>query len=194
MEDKDNKTRIRISVGNSYIEIEGTEDYIEKKLKETESFTPLMERLGGATNSSSAVIEGAKPRVKPRTVKKKKPVSRAIESYNVLPDLDLAGKDDIPSLEDFYKNKKPSSAMESNTVFIYYLKKLRNISNIGVNHVYSCYKSVNAKAPKALYQSLVDTRGKRGWIITTNMDDIGIGIAGENFVELELPKTKKSEK
>ena len=191
---EDNKTRIRISVGNSYIEIEGTEDYIEKKLKETESFTPIMERLGGATNSSSAVIEGAKPGVKPKTVKKKKPVIRAPESYNVLPDLDLASKDDIPSLEDFYKNKKPSSAMESNTVFIYYLKKLRNISNIGVNHVYSCYKSVNAKAPKALYQSLVDTRGEKGWIITTNMDDIGIGIAGENFVELELQKTKKSEK
>jgi hypothetical protein len=191
---EDNKTRIRISVGNSYIEIEGTEDYIEKKLKETESFAPLMERLGAATTSSSAVIEGAKPEVKQGTVKKKKPVSRAPESYNVLPDLDLAGKDDIPSLEDFYKDKKPSNAMESNAVFVYYLKKLRNISKIGINHVYSCYKNVKAKAPKALYQSLADTRKAKGWIITTNMDDIGIGIAGENFVEHELPKTKKSEK
>lgn len=191
---EDNKTRIRISVGNSYIEIEGTEDYIEKKLKETESFAPLMERLGGATASSSAVIEGAKPRVRPGTAKKKKPVSRAPESYNVLPDLDLAGKDDIPSLKDFYKSKNPSNAMESNAVFIYYLKKLRNINKIGINHVYSCYKNVEAKAPKALYQSLADTRKAKGWIITTNMDDIGIGIGGENFVELELPKTKKSEK
>jgi len=191
---EDNKTRIRISVGNSYIEIEGTEDYIEKKLKETESFAPLMEKLGGATTSSSAVIEGAKPGVEPGTVKKKKPVSRAPESYNVLPDLDLAGKDDIPSLEDFYKDKKPSNAMESNAVFIYYLKKLRNISKIGINHVYSCYKNVRAKAPKALYQSLADTRKTKGWIITTSMDDIGIGIGGENFVEHDLPKTKKSEK
>ena len=190
---EDNKTRIRISVGDSYVEIEGTEDYIEKKLKDTESFTPLMERLGGVTASSSAVVEGAKPGVKPR-IPKKKPVSRTPESYKVVPDLDLAGKDDIPSLEDFYKDKNPSSAMESNAIFIYYLKRLRNISKVGTNHVYSCYKHVKAKAPKALYQSLADTRKAKGWIITTNMDDIGIGIAGENFVEHELPKTKKSEK
>lgn len=191
---ENNRTKIKIAVGDSYIEIEGTEDYIEKKLKETESFAPLMERLGGATTLSSAVSEGAKPGVKPRTAKKKKPVSRVPESYNVLPDLDLAGKDDIPSLKDFYKSKNPSNAMESNTVFIYYLKKLRKINKIGINHVYSCYKNVEAKAPKALYQSLADTRKAKGWIITTNMDDIGIGIGGENFVELELPKTKKSEK
>lgn len=190
---EDNRTRIRISIGNSCIEIEGTQDYIEKKLKETESFTPLMERLGGVTASSSAVIEGAKPRVKPRAVKKKTSI-RAPESYRVLPDLDLAGKDDIPSLEDFYKGKNPSSAMESNAVFIYYLKRLRNMSKVGINHVYSCYKNVRAKVPKALYQSLADTRKAKGWIITTDMDDIGMGIAGENFVEKELPKTKKSEK
>jgi hypothetical protein len=191
---ENNRTKIRIVVGNSYIEIEGTEDYIEKKLKETESFAPLMERLGGATTSSSTTIEGAKPRGKPGTAKKKKPVSRVPESYNVLPDLDLAGKDNIPSLKDFYKNKNPGNAMESNAVFIYYLKRLRKINKIGINHVYSCYKNVEAKAPKALYQSLADTRKAKGWIITTNMDDIGIGIGGENFVELELPKTKKSDK
>lgn len=190
---EDNKTRIRISVGNSYIEIEGTEDYIEKKLKETESFAPLVEKLGSVTASSSTVIEGPKPGAKPKTLKKKT-VSRAPESYKVLPDLNLAGKDDTPSLEDFYKDKKPGTAMESNAVFIYYLKKIRNISKVGVNHVYSCYKNVKAKVPKALYQSLADTRKAKGWIITTNMDDIGIGTAGENFVELELPKTKKSEK
>jgi hypothetical protein len=190
---EDNKTRIRISVGNSYIEIEGDEDYIEKKLKETDSFAPLMEKLGATATSSSAVIEGAKPKVKPVTVKEKKPVSKAPESHKVLPDLDLAGKDDIPSLESFYKDKKPSSAMESNAVFVYYLKTLRNINNIGVNHVYSCYRSVKAKVPKALYQSLLDTRKAKGWIITTDMGDIGIGIAGNNFVERELPKTKKSE-
>ena len=193
---EDNKTRIRISVGNSYIEIEGAEDYIEKKLKETDSFAPLIERLGATVTASSAVIEGAQPKVKQVPVKKKKrkPVIRAPESYSVLPDLDLAGKDDIPSLDDFYKDKKPSNAMESNAVFVYYLKKLRNINNIGVNHIYSCYKNVRAKTPRALYQSLLDTRKAKGWIITTNMDDIIIGIAGENFVEHELPKIKKSEK
>ena len=191
---ENNRTKIRIAVGNSYIEIEGTEDYIEKKLKETESFTPLMERLGGATTSASAIIEGDKPRVKSGAARKKKPVSRAPESYNVLPDLDLAGKDDIPSLKDFYKSKNPSNAMESNAVFIYYLKKLRKINKIGIDHVYSCYKDVKAKTPNALYQSLADTRKAKGWIITTNMDDIGIGTNGENFVELGLPKTRKSDK
>lgn len=191
---EDAKTRIRISVGNSYIEIEGTEDYIEKKLKETESFAPLIERVGQATPSAPAVGEGAKLKTKPVKVKKKKSISKVPTSYNVLPDLDLVAKGDILSLEDFYKVKNPSNAMESNAVFVYYLKKLKNIDKVGVNHIYSCYKGVKVKTPKALYQSLVDTRREKGWIITTNMDDIGIGIAGENFVEHELPKTKKTEK
>ena len=119
---EDNKTRVRISVGDSCIEIEGTEDYIETQ---TESFSPLMERLGGVTASSSAATEGAKPEAKPSAVKKK-PVSRVPESYKVLPDLDLAGKGDLPSLEDFYKAKEPRNAMESNTVFVYYLRNLRH--------------------------------------------------------------------
>lgn len=191
---EDAKTRIRISVGNSFIEIEGTEDYIEKKLKETESFDPLMRRLGEATPSAPAVVEDVEPKGEQVEVKKKKSISRVPESYNILPDLDLAAKNDIPSLEDFYREKKASNAMESNAVFVYYLKKLKKIGKIGVNHIYSCYKAVKAKTPKALYQSLADTRKAKGWIITTNMDDIGIGIAGENFVEQELPKTKKSEK
>lgn len=191
---EDAKTRIRISVGNSFIEIEGTEDYIEKKLKETESFDPLIRRLGEETPSAPAVVEGVKPKRKQVKVKKKKAISKVPLTYNILPNLDLAAKNDIPSLEDFYKEKEPGSAMESNAVFIYYLKKRKNVSKIGVNHIYSCYKAVKAKAPKALYQSLLDTRKEKGWIITTNMDDIAIGIAGENFVEHGLPKTKKSKK
>jgi len=56
------------------------------------------------------------------------------------------------------------------------------------------YKDVKAKVPAKLYQSLIDTRNRKGTVITDSMDDIRIGTVGENFVEKDLPRQKKSKK
>jgi hypothetical protein len=104
----------------------------------------------------------------------------------------LSGTDTVPSLKDFYKEKKPAYAQECNAVFIYYLKKMLKIEKVGIDHVYTCYKTVGVKVPGRLYQSLLDTRKVKGWVITDNMDDLRIGTLGENFVEKELPKSQQS--
>ena len=82
--------------------------------------------------------------------------------------------------------------MERNTVFIYYLKRLKQIENAGINHVYTCYKMVKVPVPSKLYQSLIDTRKIKGTIITDKIDDLQISTIGDNFVEHELPETIKS--
>lgn len=191
---EDTSGRIKISVGNAFLEIEGTEDYIERKLKDIPSFDSLIKRLSEAAPSVPTVGEAVKPRREVKQVKKKKSISKVRMNYTVLPDLDLTAKNDIPSLTNFYSEKKPANAMESNVLFVYYLKNLKNIEKVGLNHIYTCYKATKKKTPKALYQSLADTRKAKGWIITTDMDDIRIGIAGENFVEHDLPRPTKSKK
>lgn len=182
-------TKIRITVGNVTIEVEGSQDYIEKKLKEPESFDGLVKKVGGVVPAISAEVKAKGQEVK---ATKRKRVAKGIESHNLVPDLDLSGTDDMPSLKDFYNEKKPASFQEMNAVFLYYLKKIRNIESVGIDHIYTCYKYVKAKVPGRLYQSIVDTRKRQGWIITENMDDLRIGTVGENFVEKELPKLQQS--
>lgn len=176
-------TKIRITVGNATIEVEGSQDYIEKKLKEPESFDGLIKKAAGVIPVTSAKAKAAKG---------KKVAAKGIESHNLVTNLDLSGTDTVPSLKDFYKEKNPASAQECNAVFIYYLKKIQEIEKVGIDHIYTCYKEVKARVPGKLYQNIIDTRKRKGWIITDNMDDLRIGTLGENFVEKELPKHEQS--
>lgn len=182
-------TKIRITVGNATIEVEGSQDYIERKLKEPESFDGLIKKVGGGVPVISAEVKAKGQKVK---AAKRKRVTKGGESYKLVPTLNLSGTDDIPSLKDFYKEKKPAFARECNPVFIYYLKKLIKIDKVGIDHVYTCYKAVGAKVPGRLYQSLVDTQNRKATIITRDIKDIDISTIGENFVEQELPKPQKS--
>ena len=186
---EETKTRIKITIGNATIELEGSQDYIEKKLKEPESFNGLMKKAAGVIPVNSA--EGKIKDKKGKATKQKK-ATKAGESYKPIPNLNLSGTDDISSLKDFYKEKNPTSFQECNAVFIYYLKKMSKIDKVGIEHVYTCYKAVGAKIPGRLYQSLVDTGNKKATIITGDIKDIGISTIGENFIEQELPKSKKS--
>ena len=89
-------------------------------------------------------------------------------------------------MEAFVKSKKPTSDLERNLVFIYYLKKTANVANVTADHVFSCYKQVKLPVP-ALGQSLKNTSFKKGWIDTSSMSDMKTTIAGENHIEHKLP-------
>lgn len=182
-------TKIRITVGNATIEVEGSQDYIEAKLKEPETFDGLIKKVAGVVPAISAEVKAKGQEVK---AAKRKRVTKAGESYKLVPNLNLSGTDDIPSLKDFYKEKSPTSAQECNAVFIYYLKKMLKIDKVGIDHIYTCYKAAGAKIPGRLYQSLVDTQNVKATIITRDIKDIGTSTIGENFVEQELPKSQKS--
>lgn len=185
---EETKTRIKITIGNATIEIEGSQEYIEKKLKEPESFSGLVKQAGEAVPAISPEVKAKGQEVK---AAKRKRVTKGIESHNLVTDLDLSGTETVPSLKDFYNEKKPTYSQESNAVFLYYLKKMRNIESVGIDHIYTCYKDVKTRVPGRLYQNMIDTCKRKGWIITENMDDLRIGTLGENFVEKELPKLQQ---
>ena len=183
------RTKIKITVGNATIEVEGSQEYVEKKLGEPESFTGLVEKVGGVVPAIPTKVEAKGQEAK---AERRKRITRVGETYKLVPDLNLSGTENIPSLKNFYKEKNPTSALECNPVFIYYLKTLLKIEKVGLGHVYTCYKAVGAKVPGRLYQSLVDTQNRKASIITKDIKDIGISTIGENFVEQELPKSRKS--
>jgi hypothetical protein len=182
------RTRIKITVGDATIEVEGSQDYVEKKLKEPQSFGGLVKQVSGVVPAIPAKVEAKGQEAK---AEKRKKITKG-ETYKTVPNLNLSGTDDIPPLKDFYKEKSPAFALECNAVFIYYLKKMLKIDRVSIEHVYTCYKAVGVKVPGKLYQSLADTQRRKATIITSDMEDLGISTIGENFVEQELPKSHKS--
>lgn len=186
---EEGRTRIKITIGDATIEVEGSQDYIEKKLKEPQSFGGLVKQV---VETVPAIPTKTKAEGREARAEKRKRISKAGETYKLVPNLNLSGTDDIPSLKNFYKDKSPVSAQECNAVFIYYLKKMLKVDKVGIEHVYTCYKAVGAKVPGRLYQSLVDTQNRKATIITSDIKDLGGSTIGENFVEQELPKSHKS--
>ncbi|WP_343604816.1 zinc ribbon domain-containing protein [Fluviicola sp.] len=92
------------------------------------------------------------------------------------------------SLKDFYAKVEANSNFEKNLVFIHYLKEVLKTTDVGLNQIYTCYKQVNERVPGNLYQSLVDTSQRKGWIDTSDLSKISITVPGENYFEHDLKR------
>jgi hypothetical protein len=109
-------------------------------------------------------------------------------TYKIVPDLNLKPSNK-KSLIDFYAEYSvKKSAAEHNLFFIYYLERILEEKDITINHVYTCYKAVKKQFPNNLYQSLVDTKNRNGWIDTSNTNNLKIITAGENYLEHDMVK------
>lgn len=162
-------SHVKIDVVNKMIEIEGEEDFIREIYDKSREFFVSSLIDNKSTQNITTLRQHKNGSLK--------------ECYAIIKDLDLSQPE---SLKNFYAQKISQSALEKNTIFIYYLAKIANIKNINLNHIYSCYKEVSGKLPAALKQSLADTSSKKGWIDTKSMNDIKITIKGEGLVEREL--------
>ena len=81
------------------------------------------------------------------------------------------------------------NAFENNTFFVFYFQNVLKTTGITLNHLYTCYKHLDIKPPNAFHQSLIDTSHKKGYLDTSNMQNIILTIKGENFIEQDLPKS-----
>lgn len=133
--------------------------------------------------------EGGEPKVHRRRQGGKR-ISKP--SQTVVPiSLDLKGKDDKPSLREFYKQKSPSKKNEAIIVFAYYLKEYLGIPKMEAGHVASCCIEVSTKIPRSIAQMFYDIHRGFGWL---NIEDgrryAEITTAGENLVTHDLPRKK----
>ena len=185
---EDDKVRVTLRIGESLIEIEGSEHYVDKKLEESDSFDNLIQKITGI---AQPVLPKQKAKVKTTIGAKGKPkkVGKGV-GYEMIKDLVLSGEGDKTSLKEFYSQKVPKSNYERNLVFCYYLLKIRGIGSITINHIYTCYKEVKQRIP-SLSVSLSET-SQKGWLDTSNMSDIKVTPRGEDYVELDLPKADKA--
>jgi hypothetical protein len=111
------------------------------------------------------------------------------ETYQMNKELNLS-PNDRDTFQHFYDIKQPNTAIEKNIVSVYYLEKILEKKDISIDDIYTCYKHVNARIPKALRQSLVDTSSSKYGYINTANNYYTVSTVGENFVNFDLPKKK----
>lgn len=109
-----------------------------------------------------------------------------VKELNLYPD----GKE---SLEEFVAKKKPKTHEEHIAVFIYYLKNVLEEPNVGFSHIYSCFKKINRQMPADLAQICRNAESSKGWIDTSNADDLKRTTSGDNYVDHKLPHAGASE-
>jgi hypothetical protein len=103
----------------------------------------------------------------------------------IVKDLNLS-MSDKKSFKDFVNEKKPLSNQEKCTVALYYLQNEIEVENVTVNHIYTCYKNVNWRTVD-LRNILFLTASRKGWVNTSDTENITITIHGEALVEHDLP-------
>jgi hypothetical protein len=193
--------KLKIDLTTGILEVEGADDIVREIYQDfKDKIQPGMmmpQPVTVAPSQSPMYQSVSSPQPQPQTVKYSSDQPAAAKSpgkhsftYNIVKTLDLSIREHDQSLKDFFLEKSPKSALETNAVFVYYLQKLAGVRNITINHIYTCYKDVKVKVPGALRQSVIDTSFKKGWIDTKSLEDITISIQGENLVEHDLPKQK----
>lgn len=116
-----------------------------------------------------------------------KPRKRAaVGSPRVLGDLDLK-PDGKKSLKDFCGEKRPTTNEERFAVIIYYLQNTLGLSSITRDHIHTGFKDIGVKSPLDIDAALRMAASRKGWVDTSNSGDIRVTVAGENFVEHDLP-------
>lgn len=109
-----------------------------------------------------------------------------VKSLNLRPQ----GKD---SLKEFVAAKKPQKQIEHIAVYVYYLRRILDEANVGFSHLFTCFKEVGERVPEDLPQTCRNVASQKGWIDTSNQDELKITTRGENFVEHELATVDRSE-
>lgn len=188
--------QLKITMGDIDINLQGEGEIVYKIFKE------LREEGLGALHKGQAYLNPSKAGAsKPefessiheeQTAPEKK-LSKARKRNNskqlqLIKDLDLSGKGIEKSLQAFVTEKKPTTNIERTTVFIYYLQNVLQLTEITIDHVFSCYKDIGVRLPQNLPQNINDVASSKYGYIQVNNGKYIMSILGTNLVEHDLPK------
>lgn len=187
-------TRLKIDLSLGTVEVDGDDAFVRAV------YADFKDRLLSVTPSAPVhktheLKQKEKPAGAP-TVRakeksggaKKKKTSGGSATGSFVKDLDLSGGGKIERLKDFYAKYNVTSNFERNLIFVYYLQHKVEQPNITIDHVFTCYREVGVKVPKALQQSLWDTTNRRGWLDTSDANDLKVTVPGMNYLEHDMPK------
>ena len=207
-------TKLKIDLNQGILEVEGSEVFVKAIYKDFklqflgEEAAEMEEKPTTRRRRSRRIKSVAEVSVKaavppepaPSPVETAEPVETPPKAkpapppptYTFLKELDLTATADHPSLVDFMDSKLPITNEERNLVFLYYLQHVIKQRPISPDHVYTCYRKANIRAPLNLENSLQVTADHHGWIKITRGGNLTVTADGKNYAEKALPKRVKS--
>lgn len=111
---------------------------------------------------------------------------------SLVKDLNLRPDND-PAFETFVAEKNPTSNHERNVVAVYYLEKVLDLDAVSLDHVFTCYRDRSWRIPSDLRNSVALTASRKGWLDSSDSNDLRVTAHGLNAVEHDLPSTGKDQ-
>lgn len=189
--------QLKITMGDIDINLQGEGEMVYKIFKElregglgalhkgqTHSISQKADESNNAELESSRRDEQTAPEKRPSKSRKE----NNSKQPQLIKNLDLSGGGINKSLRDFVAEKKPTTNIERTTVFVYYLQNTLQLTEITIDHIFSCYKDIGVRLPQNMQQNLFDTASSKYGYIEVNNGNYTMSILGTNFVEHDLPK------
>lgn len=126
-----------------------------------------------------------------KTTPKGKTSSKSKSTPTIAKDLNLSpsGKQ---SFKSFVEEKQPASNQMKCTVAVYYLRNELELETVSINHIFTCYKNIGSWRVTDVYNIVALTASRKGWLDTSDMNNIKLTPHGENLVKFDLPKKSKA--
>lgn len=187
-------TKLKMDLSQGLIEVEGTEKIVMA------IYTDFKDKIESGIPVQSENQTSERPRKNPKPKKAKTvgqesavPVIKGKKKSgssmpSIVKDLDLSGRKKGGRLKDFYSLYDAMTNFDRNLIFVYYLQEKLGVKDISVDHIFTCYRDIGLKVPKALHQSLLDTNNRKGWIDTSDTGKLSVTIPGVNYLEHDMPK------
>lgn len=110
----------------------------------------------------------------------------AIEIEKQLP-TDMS--DGIPTMKEFYDEKKPSTITETVAVFGFYYEHFKKKAEFSEADISEAYFEAKVRKPKAIGQALRDAKNLKGYLVEGGKrGSYRLSNVGENLVLHDLPK------
>jgi hypothetical protein len=152
--------QLKITMGDIDINLQGEGEMVYKIFKElregglgalhkgqTHSISQKADESNNAELESSSRDEQTAPEKRPSKSRKK----NNNKQPQLIKNLDLSGGSINKSLRDFVAEKKPTTNIERTTVFVYYLQNTLQLTEITIDHIFSCYKDIGVRLPQNIW-------------------------------------------
>ena len=190
--------KLHIDMSQGVISIEGDPDLVREIYRDFKDHlaagaqkpNPSHAHIQPPAHKPAVQVEPeAKPKSKPRASVKKK--SDSVENASgVNPNAPKLDKSiDTSGLAAFYGQYEPKNNSEKILIFLKYLSDNLGIEEPNTDHVYTLFKKMRDKIPKAFAQAFHDTGNKHGFIdFNGPAATIKVTIAGDNHFNHDLKK------
>lgn len=189
-------TRVKMNLSEGSIELEGTEAFVTRyldefkvligdgRVKPADSEKTVTKRAIASkqTTTSKRIENPDKTERKPKKGAPKVTAER----------FDVHGGNDVPSLKDFFEEKKPGRANGDQIAVIgYYITELLGNKTFSEGQIEYAYKMLKLNRPGHLHQVMINNKNEKDYYEQTdeNAANWSLTRTGEIYVNDQLPAT-----